>query len=328
LSGWRAAAVAFAVAATPAWGLDIEGHRGARGRFPENTLPAFAAALSIGVTTLEFDTGVTRDGVVVISHNRRLDPDITRGPDGAWLVSPGPAIRALTLAELKRYDVGAIRPGSDYAKSFGAQRAVPGTPIPTLHELAELVRRSGNDAVRFNLETKLSPLAPDEAPDPETFAAATVAAVRAEGIVGRTMIQSFDWRTLVLVQRLAPELPTVYLTIERGAGDNIWRSRAERSPWLAGFDPKDQAGSVPRAVQSAGGRLWSPFYRDVTDAALAEAKALGLETVVWTVNDETEMRQLIARGVDGIISDYPDRLRAVAASLGLPLPKATPVAPP
>jgi glycerophosphoryl diester phosphodiesterase len=311
----------------PAVSLDIEGHRGARGLFPENTLPAFAAALSIGVTTLEFDTGMTRDGVVVVSHNRRLDPSITRDATGAWLVGEGPAIRTLSLAELKRFDVGGIRPGSDYAKNFATQRAVPSTPIPTLHELVALVRKSGNASVRFNLETKLSPLAPDEAPDPETFAAAIVAAVREEGIAPRTMIQSFDWRTLQLMQRLAPELPTVYLSLERGGGANIWRGRPERSPWLAGFDPKDHGDSVPRTVKAAGGRIWSPNYRDLTDAALAEAKSLGLETVVWTVNDDAEMRHLIARGVDGIISDYPDRLRAVAASLGLPLPTPTPVEP-
>ena len=325
MKAWLAAALLLV--ALPAAALDLEGHRGARGLFPENTLPAFAAALSIGVTTLEFDTGVTRDGVVVVSHNRRLDASITRDASGAWLEHEGPAIRSLTLAELKRYDVGGIRPGSDYAKSFPAQRAIPGTSMPTLHELAELVRKSGNDRVRFNLETKLSPLAPDEAPDPETFAAAIVAAVHAEGIASRTMIQSFDWRTLLLVQRLAPELPTVYLTLERGAGANIWRGRPERSPWLAGFDPKEHGDSVPRTIKTAGGRIWSPNYRDVTDAALAEAKSLGLETVVWTVNDEAEMRLLIKRGVDGIISDYPDRLRAVAAALGLPLPKATPVEP-
>jgi len=320
-----AALLAFLLIASPVLAFDIEGHRGARGLFPENTLPAFAAALSIGVTTLEFDTGVTRDGVVVISHNRRLDAAITR-LDGAWLEGEGPAIRSLTLAELKRYDVGAIRPGSDYARSFPDQRAVPAA-IPTIAELAALVKRAGNTAIRFNLETKLSPLAADEAPDPESFVRSVIAALSEAGIAGRTQLQSFDWRTLQAAQRLAPEIPTVYLTLERGSGDNIWRDRAERSPWLAGFDPRDHGGSLPRAINAAGGRVWSPFWRDLTAEALAEAKALGLATVAWTVNDEAEMRRLIGMGVDGLISDYPDRLRRVAEAEGIAVPPPTPIEP-
>src|SRR5512139_555162 len=106
--------------------FDLQGHRGARGLAPENTLPAFATALSLGVTTLELDTGVTKDGIVVISHNSGLNPDITRDKDGKWLGKPGPAIYSLTYAELQTYEVGRINPFSNYAKSFPEQKAVPG----------------------------------------------------------------------------------------------------------------------------------------------------------------------------------------------------------
>ncbi|MBI3710751.1 MAG: glycerophosphodiester phosphodiesterase [Proteobacteria bacterium] len=305
--------------------FDLQGHRGARGLAPENTLPDFARALSLGVNTLEFDTGVTKDGEVVIAHDRRLNPDITRGPDGAFLAALGPAIHDLTLAELKTYDIGGIRPGTAYAKLFPEQVAVPGTRFPTLAELADLVRRAGASHVRFNVETKLSPLAPEETPDPETFAAKLVAALRDAGIAGRAMIQSFDWRTLQVVQKIAPDIPTVYLTQERGQGANI--KRGETTPWVAGFRIEDHGDSVPRMVKAAGGKFWSPLWRDVTDQSLAEAKALGLPVVVWTVNDPVEMRRLIERGVDGIISDRPDLLRAVVAEMGLKLPTPTPVTP-
>jgi glycerophosphoryl diester phosphodiesterase len=320
-------AAALCLAALPAHAFDLEGHRGARGHRPENTLPAFAWALSTGVDTLELDTGITKDGVVVISHNRRLSPDITKGPDGAYLTGPGPAIHDLTFAELRRYDVGGIRPGTDYAHQFPDQQPVPGTSFPTLDEIARLVEKAGNAHVRFNIETKLSPLAPGETVDPETFAARLVEVVRKSGIAGRTMIQSFDWRTLKVVQKIAPEIPTVCLTFERGADDTIQRGKPGASPWTAGLDVDEFTGSVPRLVKAAGCAVWSPFFRDVSDAALTEAKSLGLQTVVWTVDAPADMDALIVRGVDGIITDYPDRLRDAMARHGLALPVPTPVAP-
>jgi glycerophosphoryl diester phosphodiesterase len=323
----RVICLAVALSAAPALALDVQGHRGARGLMPENTLPAFAAALSIGVTTLEFDTGITKDGAVIIAHDRTLNPDITRNADGVYLTAPGPVVRTLSLVELKAYDVGVLREGSNYAKAFADQKAVPGTRMPTLAELAALVRKSGNTTVRFNVETKLSPLASGETVDPETFAATLVAALRAEGMASRATIQSFDWRTLKIVQRIAPEIPTACLTIARGANDNVQAGRDGASPWLAGLDADDFGGSVPRLVQAAGCAVWSPFFRDVAAETLAEAKSLGLKVAIWTVNDRADLARMVELGVDAIITDYPDRLRTVMAEKGLPLPAATPVAP-
>jgi glycerophosphoryl diester phosphodiesterase len=307
--------------------FDLQGHRGGRGLMPENTLPAFARALTLGVDTLELDVGITKDGVVVISHNRVLDPAITRGPEGAWLAEPGPPIRTLTLAELRRYDVGTIRPQTEYARQFPDQESVAGTSIPALAELAALVRKAGNETVHFNIETKLSPLSPDDTLEPEAFAASLVAALRDSGLASRSTIQSFDWRTLKIVQRMAPEIDTVCLTLERGRDDNIQRGKPGPSPWTAGLDVDDYDGSVPRLVKEAGCPVWSPFFRDLTDAALAEARALGLRTVTWTVNDPADMGTLLERGVDGIITDYPDRLRQAMAARGMKLPASTPVSP-
>src|SRR5215469_16843063 len=153
--------------------FDIEAHRGGRALLPENTLPAFANALSMGVDTLELDMGVTRDGVVVISHERGLNPDLARAPDGKYVTADTPLV-SLTLAEVKQYDVGQIRPGSAYAARFPDQRAVPGTRIPTLAELFALVRRSGDRHVRFNIETKIDPNHPQESPDPQDFVTAVL----------------------------------------------------------------------------------------------------------------------------------------------------------
>jgi glycerophosphoryl diester phosphodiesterase len=306
--------------------FDLQGHRGARGLAPENTLPAFATALALGVTTLELDTGITKDGVVVIAHDPALNPDITRDADGRWLGARGPAIFSLTHAELQRYDVGRIRLDSNYAKSFPGQTAVDGTRIPRLADLFALVRKSGNAQVRFNIETKLSPLAPDETPDPETFARTLVALVRQEGMAARVTIQSFDWRTLQIVQRIAPEIPTVYLTAQQRFLDNIATDKPGGSPWTAGIQLKDH-GSVPKMIKAAGGKIWSPFFGDLTDGRLKEARELGLAVVVWTVNDPAQIARMLLLGVDGIISDRPDLVRKALAERGMPLPLATPIAP-
>jgi glycerophosphoryl diester phosphodiesterase len=145
---------------TLAHSLDLQGHRGARGLAPENTLPAFARALSIGVSTLELDCAITKDGVIVVSHDALLNPDFTRGPDGRWLAHDGPSIASLSFDELQRYDVGRIRPGSPYAARFAHQQQLDGVRIPRLADLFALVRKSANSSVRFNIETKTSPLTP------------------------------------------------------------------------------------------------------------------------------------------------------------------------
>ena len=302
--------------------FDAQGHRGARGLYPENTLPAFQAALAIGVTTLEMDTGMTADGVVVVNHDRRLDPARTRGADGAWITAPGPKLMALALAEVAAYDVGRAKPNGKVAKRFPHQTAIDGTGIPPLGDVLALAESRSGQTVRYNIEVKTSPLAPDETAAPEAIAEALVAALRESPATERAAIQSFDWRSLLHVQDIAPEIPTVYLTAERSWLNNLERGRPGISPWTAGIDIDDHDGSIARAIHTAGGKVWSPYFRDLQPTDLAEARRLGLKVVVWTVNEPADMASLIDLGVDGIITDYPDRLRKVMTEKGLPLPPA------
>jgi len=265
---------------TAAQPLDLQGHRGGRGYLPENTLAGFEHALELGVTTLELDVGVTRDGVVVIHHDRRLNPDLARGPDGRWVSAPAPLIRELTFAELARYDVGRIRPGSEYAGRFPHQRPIDGTRIP---RLADLFERTRSKSVQFNIETKVSADAPHETLAPESFSRALIAEIRKAQMEKRASIQSFDWRTLKIVEREAPEIATVYLTESRD--------------------------SDPAKVHAAGGRIWSPDFRSLDATKAAAAQRLGLKIIPWTVNEPADIGRILALGVDGIISDYPDRVR-------------------
>jgi glycerophosphoryl diester phosphodiesterase len=321
-----AALVAGLAVVTGAAAVDIQGHRGARGLAPENSIPGFAFALGVGVNTIELDVGVTKDGVVVVHHDLRLNPDIARGSDGRWLRPPTPAIHDLTFHELQRYDVGRIRPGSDYSRRFREQRKMDGVRIPTLESAFELARHARNDSVRFNIEIKVSPTEPEATASPEEMARAVVKVIRESGMEKRVAVQSFDWRILPTIHKEAPEIATSCLTVQRDWLDNIGAGHPQPSPWTGAIQFRDH-GSIPKMVKAAGCSIWSPDAREIDAALLREAKGLGLKVVVWTVNERADLERAIDAGVDGIITDYPDRLRDVMAARGMPLPAPTPVNP-
>ena len=323
---WIVATLALALAPQMAHALDLQGHRGARGLAPENTLQGFAHALGIGVTTLELDIAITQDGVLVISHDPALNPDITRTADGRFLEARGPLIRDLAFDQLLRYDVGRLKPGSEYASRHPQQQPADGARIPALAALFALVKKSGNTRVRFAIETKLTPLAPQETWAPAPFARALIAAIRDAGVASRSTILSFDWRTLAVVQQEAPEIGTVYLSAQQPWLDNIGAGRAEGSAWTAGVQHKDH-GSVPQMIKAAGGRIWSCFFGDLDAAKVREAHRLGLQVLAWTVNEPVQIARMLDLGVDGIVSDRPDRVREEMKRRGLALPAATPVLP-
>jgi glycerophosphoryl diester phosphodiesterase len=308
-------ALCLAAALTaPALALDLQAHRGGRGLRPENTLAAFENAIRLGVTTLELDIAITADGVAVISHEPALYPGTARDADGRWLKEPGPLIHALTLAEVQRYDIGRLNPELAYGKPFASQQAVDGQRIPTLASLFALVKQLGANDVQFDIETKVFPHRPNDTVTPEVFVDTLLAAIRAAGMSERVMIQSFDWRTLALVQRLEPAMRTVYLTIESRNSNNV-----QDPAWTAGRIARDYP-SVPAMIKAAGGRIWAPNYNNIDATSAQRAHDVGLQLVPWTVNEAADMRRLLDWGVDGIITDYPDRLREVMRERGLPLP--------
>lgn len=295
--------------------FDLQGHRGARGLLPENTLPAFERALRIGVTTLEMDAAITADGVVVVSHDPVLNPDLVRGPDGQWVAQPL-VIRHLTHAQLQAYDVGRIRPGSNYARTFAQQQPLDGTRMPTLASVFELVKKLGADRVQFDIETKMDLRNPDNTLPPQPFVEALLKVIREAGMEDRVMVQSFDWRTLQALRTAAPKMRTVYLTTQTPRGSNLDSPIA-----TAGFTLAEH-GSVPGMVKAAGGHVWSPNFPALTAEGVKLGQSLGLKVIPWTVNEEADIERVLAMGVDGIISDYPDRVRVVMQRRGMPLPPA------
>jgi len=255
---------------------------------------------------------VTKDGMLVISHDPVLNPDLVRGPDGRWLPGKGPPIHSLTLQELRRYDIGRTDPATAYGKQFPEQQAADGQRFPTLKELFALGAGNG---VRFAIETKITPTSGADTPDPATFAKLVVAAVRDAGMSGRVEVLSFDWRTLVEVKKLAPEIRTVCITQSTANFDN-----ARNAAWTAGLELSRYDGSVAKLARAAGCDTWSSFFRNLTPASIDEAHAIGLTVLPWTVNDPADMARLIDMKVDGLITDYPDRARKVMADKAIALP--------
>lgn len=298
--------------------FDLQGHRGARGLLPENTLPAFEKAIELGVTTLELDVGVSKDGSVVISHDRALNPEITRDASGAYITAPL-LVNRLTMAELKTYDVGRINPESPYAKRFPDQQAIDATRMPALSTLFKRVEAIGAKKLRFNIETKISPEKHNDTVSPAVFARKLLDVVREHGMQSRATIQSFDWRTLQIIQELqkghTKKVLTSCLSAQQAWTNNITPPSGNSKSWTGSVRAADHP-DVPSMVKAAGCDIWSPYFADISPALVKKSHELGLKVIPWTTNTEAEMTAVIEAGVDGLITDYPDRALPLLTRLG------------
>lgn len=297
--------------------FDVQGHRGARGLLPENTLQGFELALKLGVSTLELDLGVTRDRQVVVTHDRRINPDICRRADGTTILTP-PLLREVTLAEVQALDCGSLNPDR---KRFPQppRKNVPGARIPTLREVFQLATDFGDHQVRFNVEVKIDPMVDDTVPI-EEFVALVVGVVReqTEAFGSRVTIQSFDWRALELAKKQAPELQTAALL----APDTV------KAEWLNGLDPEAHGGTSLGLLRAARAYvdLYSPYWRLISprspsylESSVAEIQAAGFPVIPWTVNSKRRMGKILDLDIDGLITDYPDVLIGLLEERGIPI---------
>ncbi len=311
--------------------FDIEAHRGGIGLTTESTLEAFAAALEVGVTTLELDVQITEDQQAVVTHDRQVsdvkcDDTAPATPGDPEFPYVGDYIKDLTLAQVRTLDCGQPLPG------FPGQEVVDGARIPLLSEVFALVDCYRANQVWFNIETKVEAGAPEQTAPREQFVEITAREIREAGLLNRVMIQSFDWGALMLMREVEPRLPIVALT----NGDFLQVGQPGASPWLGGIDIDDFGGSLVDATASFGADVLSPvhgmpqngvvgdpdYVPYTTPEMVAEAHAAGMAVVPWTIDDPATMEALIDAGVDGLITNYPDRLRSILEDRGYKLPKA------
>jgi glycerophosphoryl diester phosphodiesterase len=277
-------------------GFEIQGHRGARGLFPENTVEGFRAVIGLGVQIVELDIGVTSDGVPVVFHDVALSPDIVREPSGAWITTPTPILR-LSRAQLSKYDVGRLRPQSDYAARYPDQSPHDGARIPALADVFAITVPAG---VRVDAELKTLPSAPGLTVSPDAMAESVLAVAALAGATGLLDVRSFDWRGLRATAARDPGIPLTFLTSPQTSADpDLW--------WGRSMD-----GSLPRTIAAERpASTWAPELGSFDRAAIDEAHALGLRVVPWTVNAPDAMRRMIEWGADGFCTDRPDTAFAV-----------------
>ncbi|MER5648365.1 glycerophosphodiester phosphodiesterase family protein [Streptosporangium sp. NPDC002524] len=311
--------------------LDLQAHRGGLGLVVESTLASFANGLEVGVGTLELDVQITEDGRAVVTHDRQVNGRKCRDTAPAFDGDPefpyvGKFVNTLTLAQVRTMDCG-----SQTLAEFPGQRPAPGARMPLLSEVFDLVKRYRAHDVMLNVETKVEAGAPEQTAPREQFVQVVAAEIRRAGMRRQVTVQSFDWGALMRMRQVDRRLPLVALTNR----DFLQTGQPGASPWLGGIDIDDFGGDPLRAIKSFGatafspvhgtpqnGKITDPGYQPyVTREMVDQAHRLGIKVIPWTVDDEPTLNKLIDDGVDGIITDYPDRLRKVMSDRGFRLPR-------
>lgn len=266
--------------------LDLQGHRGARGLLPENTIPGFLHAIDLGVTTLEMDVVISKDGYVVLSHEPYFSHDICTKPDGSPVTEEEEKtlnMYEMTYEEITRYDCGLRgNPRFPRQKSMAVHKPTLDAVIEAAESYAE---EKGLPRLAYNIETKSQP-SRDHVyhPPPDTFTRYVWDVIQKHGITERAILQSFDVRTLQVANEIAPDLQLALLV------------ESHDSMGMEGF--LDLLGFTPE--------IYSPYYKLVDESVMAMAHSKGMKVIPWTINTLKEMQALIELKVDGIITDYPD----------------------
>ncbi len=307
--------------ATSRAAFDLQAHRGGIGLTTEEQPAGFAKALELGVTTLELDTHITKDGKVVVNHDRQIQPVKCRDTAPATAGDPaypyvGKLIKNLTVAEIKTLDCGYRQlPG------FPQQQVVAGGRMAELREVFDVVKKHGATGVTMNIETKVEAGQPDETAPRDVFVQTVHDEIVRSGLAQQVTIQSFDWAALTLMHRLEPTWPLVALS----SPDLLQAGQPGPSPWLGGLDIDDVGGDLAKAAASvAGVTTLSPAYESLDRSTVDEAHRLGLKVVPWTCDDMAKAATLMDWGVDGLITNYPDQVRHLMQQRGMALPTVYP----
>ncbi|MDX3074912.1 glycerophosphodiester phosphodiesterase family protein [Streptomyces sp. NPDC088354] len=313
--------------------FDLQAHRGGLGMTTEESLEGFGKALRLGVSTLELDTHVTKDEKVVVNHDRQISAQKCKDtapvtPGDPMYPYVGKYIKDLTLAQIKTMDCGYQQlPG------FPEQEQIKGFRMVELKDVLNLVKSYRANKVKLNIETKVEAGAPTQTAPRELFVRRVFEEIHRSGIEKQVTIQSFDWGALNEMHKLAPKYPLVALT----NFDFLQVGKPGASPWLGGIDADDYDGDFVKAAASIPGvTALSPVYGLPQNGTVADpnftfyvnkkmvddAHRRGLRVVPWTCDDPATIKALLDMNIDGIITDYPNRVRDIMAERGMRLPRA------
>ena len=288
--------------------IKIYGHRGARGDLPENTLESFKYLFDNNINAYETDILISKDLIPVITHDFRLDPSFTKDSEGNWIEDENIKIFDLTYEELLKFDVGSINKLSRYGRRFVNQKPLENQRIPKLSELLDLSSKNKSENLLINLEIKSTPDEENLTPAPEDTVKLVVNEINLSNLKDKIIVSSFDWRTLTEIKNQYPEITRAYLTYQQVRGMKIKKTIYNRSPWMS-FLPFYEDHELPKIIKSQGGKAWHPYRKDITKKLVDISHQEDLPVNVWTVNEDYEMLKMIEYGVDGIMTDYPLRLK-------------------
>jgi glycerophosphoryl diester phosphodiesterase len=288
--------------------IKIYGHRGARGDLPENTLESFKYLFENNINAYETDILISKDLIPVITHDFRLEPSFTKDSEGNWIEDENIKIFDLTYEELLKFDVGSINKLSRYGRRFVNQKPLENQRIPKLSELLDLSSKNKSENLLINLEIKSTPDEENLTPAPEDTVKLVVNEINKSNLKDQIIVSSFDWRTLTEIKNQYPEISRAYLTYQQVRGMKIKKTIYNRSPWMS-FLPFYEDHELPKIIKSQGGKAWHPYRKDITKKLVDISHQEDLPVNVWTVNEEYEMLKMIEFGVDGIMTDYPLRLK-------------------
>ena len=282
--------------------IKIYGHRGARGVLPENTLESFKYLFENNIRAYETDILISKDNIPVITHDFKLDPSYTKDVNGNWIEDENIKIIDLTYEEILKYDVGTLNKLSRYGRKFINQKSLDNQKIPKLSDLLKLSSDNDFDDLLINLEIKSTPIEEGLTPSPEEMVKIVIDEVGLSNLSDKIIYSSFDWRVLREIKERDPKIPRAHLT--SGAKGKIY----DKSPWLD-FTPLHSEVELPKLIKALGGSAWQPNYKDVNKEIIEISRNEGLPVNVWTVNKEQDMLRMIDYGVDGIMTDYPLKLK-------------------
>jgi len=282
--------------------IKIYGHRGARGVLPENTLESFKYLFENNIRAYETDILISKDNIPVITHDFKLDPSYTKDVNGNWIEDENIKIIDLTYEEILKYDVGTLNKLSRYGRKFINQKSLDNQKIPKLSDLLKLSSDNDFDDLLINLEIKSTPIEEGLTPSPKDMVKIVIDVVSRSNLSDKIIYSSFDWRVLREIKERDPKIPRAHLT--SGAKGKIY----DKSPWLD-FTPLHSEVELPKLIKALGGSAWHPNYKDVNKEIIEISRNEGLPVNVWTVNKEQDMLRMIDYGVDGIMTDYPLKLK-------------------
>jgi len=288
--------------------IKIYGHRGARGDLPENTLESFKYLFDNNINAYETDILISKDLIPVITHDFRLDPSLTKDKEGNWIKDENIKIFDLTYDEISKFDVGSLNKLTRYGRRFVNQKSLENQKIPKLSELLELSSKNVLQNLLINLEIKSTPDEKNLTPDPKDLVQIVLNEINNSNLKDKIIISSFDWRILREVKKQSPEIARAYLTFQQEKGMKIKKTIYSKSPWIDHI-PLTIVYDLPKIIKELGGSAWHPYYKDINKKAVKDAHDNNLPVNVWTVNDEDDMLKMIEYGVDGIMTDYPLRLK-------------------